>query len=346
MLAVVSIPGVATAATEKALTFSDVMAGSWYKQYVDIISAKGITVGVGNGKFGPNNDVKVDELITWMVKANNITVTKSSTDTYWGSPYIRKAIEMGWVKEGEFTNYNVPIKRGEIARIISRAMPDEKTPIALSEYKNMFKDYQEIDISLREHILKVRAAGIIAGYYDAKYDTNKLDNDPYAGMVFGAEKTATRAEASTMIVNYITPSIRKQPSVIIGQKQSYYNGFITGVEGVNSALTGIGGTNPYEYEDYKDRPLIHFDVVIWRDFKPQPELADKGYKEAREILMQKIDEKTVDEAISYAKTKTDPEIRLETKWFVSKDKKYEILVQSISFEQPYIIFAVYYNKDN
>lgn len=333
----------ASAASAKALTFSDVKASSWYKSYVDIISSKGITVGIGKGKFGPNNKVQVDELLTWMVKANNLTVTKQSTDKYWGSPYIRKAIEKGWVQDGEFENYKVPITRGEIARVIARAMPDVKTPIDLSEYKNMFKDYNDIDPFLRDFIVKVRAAGIIAGYYDAKYDTDKFSSDPYKGMVFGADKTATRAEASTMIVNYLTPTIRKEPSVVIGDTKAYYNGFVTGVEGVNTVLFGIEGI-PEDENTNRDYPLVMFNVVFWKDYKAQPELAAQGYKEAKEVLTQKIDEKTVDEAIAYAKTKTNPDIKLARKEFISADKKYYIDVDSNSTFVTDVSFAVYYNK--
>lgn len=345
ILALANIQGVATATTAKSKVFSDVKASAWYKQYVDDISSKGIIEGIGNGKFGPNDKLTVDQLLTMMVKANKLTAPKQSTDTYWGSPFVRKAKEMGWVKDSEFKDYKVAITRGEIARIIARAMPNSETPISLSEYQNMFKDYEEIDPTMRTYILKVRAAGIISGYYDAKYDTDKFSSDPYRGMVFGAKNTATRAEASTMIVNYITPEKRVEPSVVIGETKAYYNGFTTGIEGVNTALIFIDGTPESENTD-GESPLVSFDVLFWNEYKYQPELAAQGYLDAKKILLQQLDEKTVDAAIAYGKTKTDPEMKLDTKWFVSADKKYTIGVESMTYQLTYIDFSVYYNQDN
>ena len=281
-----SLNTVCVAAAPKA--FTDVKAGSWYKSYVDDISSKGIITGYGNGKFGPNDKLQVDQLLTMMVKANNEQTTKLTSDKYWADQYIRKATELGWVKSGEFTTYKKNITRGEIARIIARAMTDY--PDNLHDYKSLIKDYESIDTTLRDYILKVYAKGIVGGNPDG---------------TFKANNNATRAEAATMIVKYLEPTKRSEPAIVIGDTQQVINGFKAGIVGKTSTLATIEGCDLKQLGD--QYPYIQLSVSMYNldDRSKDLEDREKQFVEAREILTQKIDAKVVDEAIAYAKTKKD-----------------------------------------
>ena len=269
-------------------SFKDVKAGSWYKQYVDEISAKGIIEGYPNGNFGPNDKLQVDQLLAMMVNANKAQTTKTASDKYWADPYIRKATELGWVKTGEFKTYKKAITRGEIAMIIARAMTDY--PDNLQDYKSLIKDFNSIDASLREYVLKVYAKGIVGGNPDG---------------TFKANNNATRAEAATMLVMYLEPTKRTEPPIVIGETQQVINGFKTGIVGKTSSLAWIEG------EDRKvmgeQYPYIQISVAMYNleDRSKDLEDREKQFVEAREILTQKIDAKVVDAAIAYAKTKVD-----------------------------------------
>lgn len=56
------LPGTASAASG----FSDVPSGSWYEQAVIWATNKGITTGIGDGKFGPNLYVSRGQVVTML----------------------------------------------------------------------------------------------------------------------------------------------------------------------------------------------------------------------------------------------------------------------------------------
>ena len=313
----------ATAASNKS--FTDVKAGSWYKDHVDSISSRGIITGYGNGKFGPNDKLQVDHLITMMIKANKLQVKKEPGDKYWAAPYIRKATELGWVKEGEFTEYNINITREQISRIIARAMTDY--PDNYQDYKSLIKDFNTIDVNFRDYILKVYAKGIVAGYTDG---------------AFKSINNATRAEAAAMIVKYLEPSKRTEYPIVIGDTQQVINGFVTGVVGKTSSLARISGEDLSVIGD--DYPYLQLCVGLYYDADRTKDMEQREiqFAEVRKILTQKIDAKTVDAAIAYGKTKKHMDERIKyDKDFASSG--YCIRVSSFFMDED-ITFSIYKEK--
>lgn len=307
------------------VAFKDVKKGSWYKAYVDTISAKGIITGYGNGKFGPDDKLQVDQLLAMMINANKAKTTKTAEDKSWAEPYIRKATELGWVKAGEFTTYTKKITRGEIARIIARAMTEY--PDNVQDYKSLIKDFGSINADLKDYVLKVYAKGIVGGNPDG---------------TFRADNNATRAEAATMLVKYLEPSKRTEYPIVIGDTQQTINGFRTGIVGKTSSLAKIEG------EDLKllgdDYPYIQLSVGLYYDVDRSKDLEQREiqYAEVRKILTQKIDAKVVDAAIAYGKTKKHMNDRIEIdKDYVSSG--YYLNVYS-AFMSEHIVFSVYKEK--
>ena len=156
--------------------------GHWAGETVTKLVGTGIVKGYEDGTFKPGENVGVDAFIkiTVLALGQNVEVGKE----YWASTFIDKAKELDLVKDGEFDTYTRSINRGEIARIIVRALklPDSNQ---LEQYKNKIADYDKIPDQYKSYILKAFEQKIINGYEDGSFQ--------YA-------KNATRAEAAVMIV--------------------------------------------------------------------------------------------------------------------------------------------------
>lgn len=175
--------------------FSDVK-GHWAVEYVAELFSKGSVSGYTDGTFRPNGTITRAEFTKIMVTSLGEDPGNSSAG-HWAMNYIDEATGRGYLSKNEFSDLNKAITRAEIARMISRVLKD--TPENIEVLKNQITDFNQISREFQNDIAKVYAAGIITGYTDGS---------------FGAEKTATRAEASTMLVRLLNPDKRKVPKVI------------------------------------------------------------------------------------------------------------------------------------
>lgn len=116
--------------TGSAPLFTDVPAGVWYEDYVNIASDAGLINGKGNGLFAPNDNMTIAEAITLAVRFDcstkgTETVTNSSGDSPWYQPYVDYAEENGlpW----QYGDYNAKITRDEFARIFAAVYQANKS---------------------------------------------------------------------------------------------------------------------------------------------------------------------------------------------------------------------------
>jgi hypothetical protein len=182
------------AAAAEIEKFQDVPDDAWYAEAVYKLVESGVINGFEDNTFRANNTLTVDQLIKMVV----ISIGKQLQPgtRYWAQPYIDYAISTGLVQQGEFNNYKRPITRGEIARILVRAMKDEVYPENYVMYQSMIKDFENASDTDREYILKAFVSGIMEGYPDK---------------TFGANKNLTRAEAATVVLRLTDKSLRKIP---------------------------------------------------------------------------------------------------------------------------------------
>lgn len=283
----------------QTMTFSDVKASDWFKPYIDVMSEKGICVGYGNGKYGPKDNLQVDQLIKFVVIAlgNN---PQQVAGQYWAAPYINKAKELGLIKDGEFKNYSRMISRGEIARIIARGMK-ETFPDNLDAYQSLIKDYKNIIAFSkdREYILKVYCKGIVNGYTDGRFEP---------------EDNATRGEASKMVVCLIDPSKR---TIVNVEKSNVANGYtIPELHTIN--------VNTDEMNTELSL-LVHF----------RYSLADQ-YVEAEKILNSKLNSDFVSQIMDYAKKKNKVDYELAPKVF--KTSGYEVNIKGYGWSTVIVVY--------
>ncbi len=194
----------------------------WAKDTIAILFDKGIINGFLDGTFKPDNNITVAEF-TKIIATSNGQSINTTTSGEWYVPYVEAATKRGIIRSGEFkaVDWDRHITRGEMARMVSRALTDESHPQNLQDYSVRIKDFGQIEANMSEDILFAYYTGIMGGYPDG---------------TFRAGAKATRAEASTMIERLINPSkrlkadeIKKPINRVVYQDELGY-GYIEGPE--------------------------------------------------------------------------------------------------------------------
>ncbi|WP_168198345.1 S-layer homology domain-containing protein [Crassaminicella thermophila] len=176
MIITVSVVGCMTFSVFADIKFSDI-DNHWARKFITDLTNRNIIAGYPDGTFKPDNDITVLEFTALALKGKNISIPKTDI---WYQGILDAAMTEGIILEGEFKTdeYNEPIERGEMARIVVRALKENKLV-----WDTQFSDDSNIPSELKGYIKKANKLGIINGYPDNTF----------------RDGNATRAEASTMI---------------------------------------------------------------------------------------------------------------------------------------------------
>ena len=185
-----SISNLVFAGTSSNLTD---ISNHWAKENIEILDKEEAINGYKDNTFKPDNTMTRAEFTKILVSLLHGEQDIAETG-HWAGWYMEKAFEEGYAIRTEFGGYDVEITRGEIARMISRALKEDPTDI--EKLKKQITDFSQIPFEYQEHVAKVYAAGIITGYPDGEFKPNN---------------TATRAEATTMLLRFLDPSKRQVP---------------------------------------------------------------------------------------------------------------------------------------
>lgn len=159
--------------------FQDVSDDDWYKSYVSKLVTLDLIDGYPDETFKPDNEITVAEFLK--ITVETMSYYPEETNDQWYEPYISKAIDLELIEPGEFEDYNRPINREEMTKIIVNALDEEPQSGELN-----FSDSTEIDSEYVPYINTAVELGIILGY--------PSDN------TFRAEENTSRAEASKLFV--------------------------------------------------------------------------------------------------------------------------------------------------
>lgn len=175
--------------------FSD-MKKHWGRNAVGKLTQLEIIAGYGNGRFGPDDSLKVNEFIKMLVSAMGFK-PEIDKSTDWAKPYIDIALEQGIIKEGDFNGYKRAITREEMIGVLyTAAMKKEPAPDnALDDVIRInIRDISEISNKHIQSVISSYRLGIVRGTPE---------------YFFLPKKTLTRAEGSIVIVNFIDKTSRK-----------------------------------------------------------------------------------------------------------------------------------------
>ena len=213
--------------------FSDIPASEWYAAEVKSTYELGLMNGIGGGLFNPEGNVTVAEAITMASRAASINAgeTIEAAEGEWYQMYVNYAVSKGFVKEGQFDNYDRPAKRYEVASLFENAMPD-----GYFTAKNEVSEIPDVDASLsyEADLMNLYKAGVVMG------------SDNYGN--FRPEDNITRAEAAAIITRVALPEKRLQKSLAVKANDDAYTlvyntNYVGNKEGINSGwrLDNRGG---------------------------------------------------------------------------------------------------------
>ncbi|WP_409228493.1 S-layer homology domain-containing protein [Gudongella sp. SC589] len=180
----------AASGVELDIDFSDVSGDEWYVDHVAKLVTLALIEGYPDGTFRPDGQITVAEFIK--VAVESLSYYQEGTSSVWFEPYVSKALELGLIEEGEFEDYNRPITRQEMTKIIIKATGEEPQSGQLS-----FADSSEVEAEFAPYIYTAVELGIIKGY--------PSDN------TFRPDRTSTRAEASKLFVILVEELINMEP---------------------------------------------------------------------------------------------------------------------------------------
>lgn len=115
--------------------YTDVPSSHWAYKYITAVTDAKLMKGYGHGKFGPNDTVKKEEIITTIVRLKHWEMINPETGTfpdvpkkYWAYPYIETAVKNGLIRkidrgltDGKF-HIKVGATRAQTAELLYRAI--------------------------------------------------------------------------------------------------------------------------------------------------------------------------------------------------------------------------------
>ncbi|BCN32409.1 hypothetical protein [Anaeromicropila herbilytica] len=151
-----------------------------------------------------NKNITIEEYIQKLVVA-----TKIKVDNTVENPYLSAAIAEGLVKDGEYKDYSVNIKREDAALLTNRA--DEilhgktynEDLYHQVKNKKRIKDLNKVSASKRDAVIKVFEKGIIVGDYNGIFTHDRT---------FRGKDKLNSSEASTILVRLTNKKKRRKIS--------------------------------------------------------------------------------------------------------------------------------------
>lgn len=261
-------------------SLKDLKETDWFYENVMVLVNKGIIEGDSYGYFLPDQRMTRDQFIKTMVVALGYNIEKGKD--YWAQPFIDKAIELGVIKEGEFSSYNNSMTRGEMAILTVRVVellegPKQYTYVdkEADKLRNSISDYNSIKDVEKEYVLKAYELGTITGYPDGS---------------FKADTSLKRSEACTVIRRVIDAKER-DPFVYVGIE----------------IMDNLDGHNP---------DAVDFSIMI-NVFSP----LELQYQQADKFLSEVVGEQLTNDIMHLVKTKTDFQQIIQPTYFEWKTNK-------------------------
>ncbi|MPM21876.1 hypothetical protein SDC9_68326 [bioreactor metagenome] len=155
------------------VNFSDVAANAWYYKPVSFVAARGITLGIGGGLFGPDRQITRGEFIVMLMRAYGIEPDSAPIDNFadagsdYYTNYLAAAKRLG-ITKGIGDNLYAPasyISRQDIFTLLYRALdvlgelPAKTKTVDLST----FSDYGSISDYALTAVKTFVEAGVVSG---------------------------------------------------------------------------------------------------------------------------------------------------------------------------------------
>lgn len=242
-----------------AVTQLSDIADHWAKIQIKTLVAKGAINGYPDNTFKPSRAISRAEFITVMTKALEIEPRQqgdfNDTMTHWGRGYIGGALDYGlidaedyYVTEGTYDFLpEQGITRGEMAEIIVKGLGQDYAARTYKGAINNFVDHTSVETKLKGYVSRASTTGIINGYPDG---------------TFGADRTATRAEACVMLVRMLDQLEKRSEQALVDSEDVYasYQKNVVKIYNYNSD-NNLLGTGSGFVIDVKGKIATNYHVI-------------------------------------------------------------------------------------
>ncbi len=307
-----------------ASVFSDIETTDWYYENVNTLmkDKRNIIQGYPDGSFRPLTKLTKDQFITMCVRAAGFNL--QNADGYWALDYLDKARELGFIIDGEFSDFRSGITREEMSLIILRVVDYLEGPLSFNDLKqvnDVVLDSESFADEYESVIQMTYQLGIITGYPD---------------FTFRPQEVLNRSEASAVIIRVLNAGERKRFDFdklylkLHGEAPSAEPADVNPVVVEEHLLGGSEWVDPTKVDDYtnakEDWSLmvsdmkyspsqfdfeIGFDIAISEDtvsgmIRYYEDGVDDGHLEDFETLLRRrLPEEDVEKVMRYLNEKVD-----------------------------------------
>ena len=134
---------------EIPVSFTDVVEGAWFQEYVMALVEKGVVSGYPDGSFKPNGDVTYGEALKLVALAAGLP-EQAATTAHWAGGYLNLAVAAG-IFEAD-TDLNAAVTRADVAKVAAMLLGYE------AREASPFADTED------QYAVALYEAGIIDGY--------------------------------------------------------------------------------------------------------------------------------------------------------------------------------------
>ena len=110
--------------------FTDVTKDKWFYEYVKMAYEYALANGTSTTKFSPDNKFTVAQALTAAANIHNAyngtSVRAAKSGESWFAPYVEYCVENKIIANGQFSDYNKNITRGEMAIVFANILPDSE----------------------------------------------------------------------------------------------------------------------------------------------------------------------------------------------------------------------------
>ncbi len=164
------------------MDFEDVSEDDWFWNHTARMVTMDLLSGYPDNTFRAGNSVTVAELIT--LTLNTMGEHPWGDTGVWYEPYRDRAVELGLIEAGEFEDFNRPITREEMTKVVVNALGEPTGQGSLS-----FSDNEAIGDDYLPYISTAVESGLVSGY--------PSDN------TFRPENETNRGEAASLMVSLL-----------------------------------------------------------------------------------------------------------------------------------------------
>ena len=174
--------------------FRDVANSAWYEKNVAAAYEYGLMNGKGGGTFDPLGEITIAEVIAIACRLHDTYHARNvdyPTGGKWYDGYVQYALAAGILHDGQFSGYERPAKRAEVAEILASALPDKA--LAAKKTVDSIPDVTGAE-RYGAAVYRLYCAGVVGGV-----DT--------AGN-YAPARTITRAEVAAIATRMADPALR------------------------------------------------------------------------------------------------------------------------------------------